>query len=224
MTFNEWWKSEGKGMIPEYMPLDMSEAIREACSVAWNAAKLDCNPCVKPLGQVEGRDVFPGDKLWLNNENQWIILNATPNIIPKLLESSCGPVYITELSWNEPINDKTKPLCQIEGKDVFPGDSLWLDSEKQWVIVNRLFIHPDGAKYPPALWDESGNRWYWCSELSWNEPAKPKMVYQFAFKELTGKLVVSYGLYETEEQLKDALAIDTDFVIRLDYTAIQVPV
>lgn len=110
---------------------------------------------------------------------------------------------------------KRNPLCQIEGKDVFPGDKLWHIHEKRWITAAEHTSH--GAT--SIVIADDGASWI-ADWLSWSEPTKTKTVYQWAF--LRGTWQVSWQFYETEGAARTGITGATKFR-RLDYTAMVVP-
>ena len=117
-------------------------------------------------------------------------------------------------TWSEKSEYRRKPvaLCQIEGKDVFPGDKLW-HVEFEWVIAQAKVESPN-------LLRTLGHSVVSIKNLSWTEPPQMKTVYQWAF--LRGTWQVSIQFYETEEQARKGCAGGTNFS-RLEYTALEVP-
>lgn len=111
---------------------------------------------------------------------------------------------------------KRTPLCQVEGRDVFPGDKLWSKTRGEWVIVGGKFADSDSHLRVGSHDSE------WPDNLSWTAPPKTKTVYQWAYQmpkkpwwNITG------SFYETE--LEAMTNSGSKSVIRLDYTAIEVP-
>lgn len=111
---------------------------------------------------------------------------------------------------------KRTPLCQVEGRDVFPGDKLW-HVEQGWLTAIKM----DGSNLVCTM--EDGDTWRpLFSYLSWTEPARTKTVYQWAFLGSGGRWMIRTTFYATEEELRSYLPVKTE-VRRLDYTALEVP-
>lgn len=111
---------------------------------------------------------------------------------------------------------KSTPLCQIEGRDVFPGDKLWWKARNKWVIVGGKFANSD-SHLRVGSHDSA-----WPDELTWTEPAKTKTVYQWAILwPNESKWFVSDWLFSTEQEVREQVVVKG--VRRLDWTALEVP-
>lgn len=124
--------------------------------------------------------------------------------------TDCDPQWAE----NREYRIKPAPLCQVEGKDVFPGDQLWHIGEKMLMTVEDLANTRDSlhmAFYGTA----------YIKNLTWTEPARTKTVYQWAIRRL-GKWNVTASMFTTEDGVK-AVFFDYEAYRRLDYTALEVP-
>lgn len=108
---------------------------------------------------------------------------------------------------------KTVPLCQVEGRDVFPGDKLWHISAKRWISVSRIgaFVgYLESPEYGMVRMDR----------LAWTEPARTKTVYQWAFR-AGADWKCSRDFYADKQAAQSGVGFLD--VRRLDYTALEVP-
>lgn len=87
------------------------------------------------LCQVEGRDVFPGDKLWHLGEKALMTVEDLANSRDSLHMSFYGTAYIKNLTWTEP--QQTKTVYQ------------WVilrPNESRWFVSDWLYCYwPDGT-------------------------------------------------------------------------------
>lgn len=113
---------------------------------------------------------------------------------------------------------KPVALCQIEGRDVFPGDRLWSKTRGEWVIVGGKFADSDSHLRVGSHDSE------WPDNLSWSEPAKTRTVYQWAYgRQNSLEWHLSSHFYEVEKDFRTAYELTDHIVRRLDYTALEVP-
>lgn len=125
----------------------------------------------------------------------------------------CIPQWVEEREYRV----KPVPLCQIEGRDVFPGDKLWHRTAEIWLIASgasplagHIRCGADGAAD--------------ISHLSWTEPQKTKTVYQWANLFESGYWIGSDYFHETEADFRASNALDDSVPVkRLDWTALEVP-
>lgn len=111
---------------------------------------------------------------------------------------------------------KRTPLCQVEGKDVFPGDKLWHTRELRWMVAKDM----DG---PNTIVTGCGYFAATCY-LSWTEPVRTKTVYQWAWKaRAKSNWVQSRSFAESEAEWRKIARMEACDVRRLDYTALEVP-
>lgn len=121
-------------------------------------------------------------------------------------------------SYDREYRHKRIPLCQVKGRDVFPGDKLW-HVEQGWMTA----IKTDGGNL--VCTTEDGNTWRpSLSYLSWTAPAKTKTVYQWAFEQYDGRFCATSYFYSTEDEAHNRTTHPGNLkVIRLDWTALEVP-
>lgn len=111
---------------------------------------------------------------------------------------------------------KPVALCQIEGRDVFPGDKLWSKTRGEWVIVGGKFADSDSHLRVGSHDSE------WPDNLSWSKPPKTKTVYQWAGIVKGKRWCSTTYYYATEEEVREAAGYQKE-VRRLDWTALEVP-
>lgn len=111
---------------------------------------------------------------------------------------------------------KRTPLCQVEGRDVFPGDKLWWKTEGRWITAVR---HAPDTTRGPILWDHE--TWYALDNLSWTKPAKTKTVYQWAMRQ-GDRWICATTMVADKVEMVANFPNFTDFR-RLDWTALEVP-
>lgn len=116
---------------------------------------------------------------------------------------------------------KRTPLCQVEGRDVFPGDKLWWtprvggNSVAQWVKAGACY-------YGGCMYDADGvARAVTC--LSWTEPTRTKTVYQWAYYVHDSDKWLMHCCFATDEQDWRERTGLMNKAVRLDYTALEVP-
>ena len=109
---------------------------------------------------------------------------------------------------------KRTPLCQVEGRDVFPGDKLWHTCDG-WVTVTK-----QGCTSDHICADETKH--LLSRLLSWSEPPRTKTIYNWVARRADGRWFIPDYLYSTEEELREQHVVEV--VRRLDHTAIEVPV
>lgn len=146
-------------------------------------------------------DALETDKPWERWERQPRGSNMWTNC-------TCTPDWAPTTQYRR----KRSPLCQVEGRDVFPGDKLWNTKRRDWFkLVSR---------YGDCLYSQGDGLAHNIKSLTWTEPARTKTVYQWAFLRSTWQ--VSIQFYETEEQARKGCVGGTNFS-RLEYTALEVP-
>lgn len=105
-------------------------------------------------------------------------------------------------------------LCQVEGRDVFPGDKLWHTYEKVWITARS------SASNGSIVIADNDTRWS-AAWLSWTEPPKTKTMYLWAILR-HNRWFVPDCMYATEEDLR-SFYLDIADCRRLDSTALEVP-
>lgn len=120
--------------------------------------------------------------------------------------------------WSRDCEYRRKPiaLCQVEGRDVFPGDKLWHVEQGRLTAIkmdggNLVCTMEDGGTWRPSF-----------SYLSWTEPARTKTVYQWAMRQGDRWFSSNVMVADKVEMIANFPNF-TDFR-RLDYTALEVPV
>lgn len=109
---------------------------------------------------------------------------------------------------------KRIPLCQVEGRDVFPGDKLWHRCDG-WVTVTK-----QGCTSDHVYANETKR--LLINLLSWTEAPRTKTVYQWAILwPNESKWFVSDWLFSTEQEVREQVVVKG--VRRLDWTALEVP-
>lgn len=99
---------------------------------------------------------------------------------------------------------KRTPLCQVEGRDVFPGDRLWHRSAHRWLVIAAYGQYHNclaTEEYGPAN----------IAELSWTEPPRTKTVYQWAIRDTSGNWAIGSSLRATEEEISELYNWGTGF-------------
>lgn len=88
-----------------------------------------------PLCQVEGRDVFAGDRLWHEAANRWIVAKKMSGVYIDCQEGLAPPSLCV---WSEPPRTKT----------VYQWAFRYLDA---WLLTNRYAATAEEvAEYEPA--------------------------------------------------------------------------
>lgn len=120
-------------------------------------------------------------------------------------------------SYDREYRHKRIPLCQVEGRDVFPGDKLWWKARNKWVIVGGKFANSD-SHLRVGSHDSA-----WPDEFTWTEPAKTKTVYQWAYYVHDSDKWLMHGCFATDEQDWRERTGLMNKAVRLDWTALEVP-
>lgn len=130
--------------------------------------------------------------------------------VDKWITCSVHPVWDLDKQYRR----KPVALCQVEGRDVFPGDKLWHIREKMLMTVEGLANTRDSlhiAFYGTA----------YINNLTWTEPAKTKTVYQWAMRQ-GDRWFCSSTMVADKVEMVANFPNFTDFR-RLDWTALEVP-
>ena len=124
-------------------------------------------PKPEPLFQHEGKDVFPGDRLWHHQYKEYVTVARMQNTpmhdgayyFMDTNERHCCAAFC---SWEKP-GDK---LGTHDGRPVYVNSMLWHDRDNCWVKIvgvlpNKDFLDDDGKNRSPCY-------------LYWDKPAPPK--------------------------------------------------
>lgn len=93
---------------------------------------------------------------------------------------------------------KRTPLCQIEGRDVFSGDTLYYYGYKDpctalaKVCVDTVLVRHVGKEWPAPV-----------TMLTWTAPAQLKTVHQWAWHDAGQQWCISSVLCETEREWRE---------------------
>lgn len=127
-------------------------------------------PKPKPLFQHEGKDVFPGDKLW-NHQCKEYVMVARMQDIPRIDDfyyfvatdgSHCCTMFC---SWDKPGD----VLGTHYGRPVRVNSTLWHNHDNCWVKIVGVLSNKD-------FLDDTGKGRSACY-LHWDKPAPPKTTY-----------------------------------------------
>ena len=124
--------SEKEGYFVDNHGLDAAAAL---CT-------FDAQPV--PLFQLDGKDVFAGDKLWNTLYRDWITVASMQVNAP---EGDVGYFIATDgrygcskyCSWEE----SPQPLFALDGQPVYRGTRLWHKLANRWVTVTGMLLNKD---------------------------------------------------------------------------------
>lgn len=158
-----------------------------------------------PLAWVEGKPVYPGDVLYYNEKSEYLIGEA--RTVDSLHKSGRGLVFTNsqwgpfdELTWAAP----KVPLCEVEGKPVYPGDVLYQNTPS--LPGERIVVSGNEA----GVFDDKG-RWNGRLHLTWTPPKQKKEMWVNVYPEGEG-----YG-YPTKEKADQVASSDRIACVRLEY-------
>lgn len=167
-----------------------------------------------PLAWVEGKPVYPGDVLWYKTNNfSMMVVERNPytktGLKGVVKEALPGSVFSGgETTWAEPKSwtwERPKvPLCEVEGKPVYPGDVLYQNTPSlpgERIVVSG---NEDG------VFDDQG-RWNGRLHLTWTPPKQKKEMWVNVYPEGEG-----FG-YPTKEKADQVASSDRIACVRLEY-------
>lgn len=164
-------------------------------NAAATLCTFDAQPV--PLFQLDGKDVFTGDKLWNILYRDWMTVECMQVNAP---ESDASYFIATDgrngcskyCSWE----DLSAPLFTLDGQPVYKGTRLWHKFSNKWVTVTGMY--PSGDFIDEA---GGGRSPYYCT---WEKPKATFVRYANVYANLPNGTSRYLGeLYSTPDGPKD---------------------
>lgn len=139
-------------------------------NAAATLCTFDAQPV--PLFQLDGKDVFAGDKLWNTLYRDWMIVaslqeGASP--LEGYFVATDGRHGCSKFcSWEE----SPQPLFTLDGQPVFKGTRLWHNRDNAWVTVVCMQRNKD-------FLDENGISRF-SGYCTWDKPKSKTIVVRYA--------------------------------------------
>lgn len=94
-----------------------------------------------PLFQLDGKDVFAGDKLWNILYRDWMTVECMQVNAPEgyFIDTDGRHGYSKFCSWE----DLSAPLFTLDGRSVYRGTRLWHKFANKWVTVTGMYPSGD---------------------------------------------------------------------------------
>ena len=112
-------------------------------------SKLEINYGLAPLCWVEGKPVYPGDgPLYYKDDPAWMYNKEgvfATSVRDDELHFHGGTAFpIDTTTWAKP-EQKREPSFQVEGQDVFPGDTVYYYGDDKYMWGREMIVEKDSC-------------------------------------------------------------------------------
>lgn len=163
-----------------------------------------------PLFQLDGKDVFAGDKLWNTLYRDWLtVASLQEGVFPLegYFVATDGRLGCSRFCrWEE----SPQSLFILDGQPVFKGTRLWHNRDNKWVTVTGVnlfgdFIDENGIGRSPS----------YCR---WDKPTKKVVRYANVYgNNNTPKSIYFGGIFESPEVAKAKASSSAISIARIEW-------
>ena len=114
-----------------------------------HGSRLEIDYGLAPLCWVEGKPVYPGDVLYYKYDPTWQyndegVVALAMRYDTLLFKGGQEFHNVSDATWTKP-EPKREPSFQVEGQDVFPGDTVYYYGDDKHMWGQRMIVEKDSC-------------------------------------------------------------------------------